>query len=171
MDTRKEDRENLGFYRGRLDDSGALYEIIDPDESPGAIADFIVRLKHPAIYVFIDATDRALVSYEPTYGPQVPWYNMHVMTHPSIRGREVMQFFLGTGIWMAERTNLEVATIVVPEFLKRNALFVAHCGADRRFEIEGNMMFTMDIRSIDKYKEKHKKLKETLGAQEAQGVN
>ena len=37
-DTREQDKESLGFYRLRLDDSGVLYEIpMEPEDRQGNI--------------------------------------------------------------------------------------------------------------------------------------
>lgn len=159
----------MDFRRGRLRDSDILYDIIDAEEYPTARSEMIMRLKHPRIFVFFPDTNDAVIAYEPMYGNMVPWVNVHVFSNKSIRGPRLMKFYLETGLWMSYNEGVEVITIVVPSSLGlRHSMFLSSMGADKRWDVDGNMMFTVDATKNEMYEERLKKLTEILGAQEAQ---
>lgn len=148
MDTRKKDRKLQGFYRARLDDSAILYKVIDSDEFPFAIAETIQRLKNAHIYVFISSTEDAIIVYEPVYG-SVPWVNTHTWTLPSCRGAKLKEFYLRTGMWIVENTDYSVITMLVPDRLRRQGLFLSAIGAKRQCEVMGEVLYTFDELQYD----------------------
>ena len=170
-DTREVDRKVLGFYRARLDDGDIVHGIIDHQRFPSAMQDMVMRLKHPHIYVFIRDEEDAVITYEPCYG-LVPWVNTHILTKPSARGRQLLEFNLSTGIWIIENTDYDVITIAVPEFLGlKHSMFLSAMGAVKRFDILGTKMFTMDRTQLEEAQERLTALKAKGApvAQEAQG--
>ena len=162
----------MGFFKGKLKDSALIYSIIDGDEPHmvQARADMIQRLKHHRIDVFFSDTKDAVIAYEPMYGAMVPWVNAHIFSLKSIRGKGLMKFYIETGIEMASTRGTEVITIVVPQSLGlRHSMFLSAMGADKRWDVLGNMMFTVDLTQIQKYEDRLLKLQRNPEAQEAQG--
>ena len=151
-DTRAKDRRNLGFYRGRLSDSDRLYEIIDQEKYPLAIAQNIYRLKNPDIYVFFNDTNDAMIIYEPTYG-SVPWVNTHSHTLKSARGRKLKEFYLRTGVWIFENTPFEVITAIIPWDMRHHGLFLGMIGAKRQGEAHYTTIYTFDKSQVKEVKE------------------
>ena len=156
MDTRTEDKESLGFYRLRLDDSGVLYEF---DMEPEDRQLNIQRLKHPGIYVFANKAETVLVAYEPAYG-KIPWLTGHAYTSPKGRGVPLKELFWATGIWIFQNTMYEVITGVVPEHLRRYGLYLGAMGATRQYEFNGTVMYTYDATQVPEFEEKLRLLKE-----------
>ena len=147
-----------GFYRGTMDDTDVLYDIVDRERFPTAVRDMVYRLRTPGIHVFIADTKDAIMVYEPAYGI-VPWLNGHVYSAPSIRGPKLMEFYLNTGLWIAENTDTEVITVVVPDWLGlKHSMWMANVGFTKQWDILGNMMFTADVTQLPKFEERLKKL-------------
>jgi len=141
MDKREKNKKEIGFYRARLSDTDVLYKVIDQEAFPSAIMEIIYRLKLPEMYVFISATDDAIVAYDPVFG-SVPWCNCHTWTLPSCRGKKLKEFFWKTGIWMCHNTEYTTFTSVLPDLYRRQGLFLSAIGAKRRFEIDTDVFYT-----------------------------
>ena len=162
MDTREQDKESLGFYRLRLDDSGVLYEIpMEPEDRQGNIQ----RLKDPRIYVFANKAETALVAYEPAYG-KIPWLTGHAFTSPKGRGVPLKELFWATGIWIFRNTMYEVITGVVPPQLKRYGLYLGAMGATRQYEFNGTVMYSYDATQVPEFEEKLQALRAKAKQQE-----
>ena len=155
--------------RATMEDTDVLYDIIDTKKFPGAIRDMVHRLRSPLVYVFLSEDKEALMIFEPCYGI-VPWVNGHVYSKESIRGPRLMEFYLECGLYIADHTDYEVITVVVPEWLGlRHSLWMSHVGFTKRWDILGNMMFTADMSQVDKFRDHLKKLKETLEPKKPKG--
>lgn len=143
-----------------LEDSDVLYDIIDREQYPTGIRDMITRLKHPSIYVLMNEEQTALMSFEPVYGP-VPWYNCHVYTTPKCRGRKMARFYMQAGLWMVYNKGAEVLTVVVPEVLgRRHSLWMAQMGFERKWEVDGSIMFITTLDAVPMFEERLRKLGE-----------
>lgn len=138
----------MSFYRARLENSDVLYKVIDHEMFPYAIAETIGRLKNPNIYVFFTDAEDAIVVYEPVYG-NVPWMNTHTWTLKSARGKKLKDFYLRTGVWMMDNTETTAITMVVPERMRRQGLFLATIGAKRQCEINGEVLYSFDIEQLE----------------------
>lgn len=160
MDTREQDRKELGFYRARLEDSDVLYKF---DMASSDRANNIQRLKHPDIYVFINDAETVLVAYEPAYG-DVPWLTGHAFTSPTGRGVALKELFWASGIWIFQHTHYNVITGVVPGRLRRYGLFLGAMGATRQYEYKGTVLYTYNSSQVEEFEERLKELKEKQNA-------
>jgi hypothetical protein len=141
--------------RATLEDSDALYKIVDSTEMPHAIRGLLTALRSPYEFVFINSAETAIVRYSPVLG-DIPWINTHTWSLKEVRGKALGRFFIETGIWMCERTHYNVFTSFIPREMRHQGLFLAHIGAERQCSIDGTTLYTFNRTDLEHFKEKLK---------------